>query len=124
LGRCNGAKLGSLYNKDVGLRWMVYHDQQGVHYDGYASVGDGNYQHIVHLDQHQAKVQAKDTKWAGRIIDPNDPIQTGPEGGKDQARVRVDGSDDSVDFGTPVIIPLNTPTSSGGGYYDDYYYYY
>jgi hypothetical protein len=43
----------------------------------------------------------------------------GPEGGADQARVRVDGSDDSVDFGTPVIIPLNRV--AGGGFYQHYY---
>ena len=36
--RCGLAPaLGSLYNKDVRLTWQVYHDQQGVHYDAYAS---------------------------------------------------------------------------------------
>ena len=70
---------------------MVYHDQQGVHYDGYASVSGGNYQHIVHLNQDQARVQKKDTRWGpkggqpGRIIDPANPIQMGPKGGADQA---------------------------------------
>jgi hypothetical protein len=51
---CNDASLGSLYGKDVHLTWMVYHDQQGVHYDGYASVGGGDYQRIV---------QKQDPKW-------------------------------------------------------------
>jgi hypothetical protein len=32
-----------------------------MHYEGYANVGDGDYQHIVRLDNPQ--VQEKDTRW-------------------------------------------------------------
>jgi hypothetical protein len=71
------------------------------------------------LDNH--KVTKKHTRWAGHTIDPNNPLQPGhpKKGGADQARVRVDGSDHSVNFGSPVpnavIVPLNRTANGGGG---------
>jgi hypothetical protein len=98
---CGGARFGSLYGKTVSLRWTVYHDQQGVHYLGHADT-----QLIVNLTTEGPN--------AGKIIDPNNPIQLGV-GSPNQARVRVDGATDAgTDLGSPVITAVGRGTTQQG----------